>query len=69
MTFDEFRRRNLQPEDPTIYSTDSQAENSSLHHRAARDCAVEHPDKTEMNRYLEWLEEMLLTEDCGKGGA
>ena len=69
MTVDEFRRRNPPTDHPDISSTDSDAVASSFRDSAAGDCPIEDLDKTEMNRFLEWLEGTLLIDDFEEGGA
>jgi hypothetical protein len=69
MTFDEFRCRNLPPEDPVISFTDSRAETWFFRDPAVGDSAFEDLDETEMNRFLEWPEGTLLIDDLGEGGA
>lgn len=68
MTFDEFRRRNRGPEDPVISAADAQAA-ASFFRGAADDTAIDHLNKAEMNRFLEWLEGTLLIDDLGEDRA
>jgi hypothetical protein len=69
MTFDEFRRRNLPPEDGAISSTHSQAQSSFFCDPTVDDSVVEDLNEPEMNRFLEWLEGTLLIGDPGEGRA
>ena len=69
MTFDELWRRNLPRKDPVISSTDSQAEASFVSDPAFGESAFENPDRTEIERFLEWLEGTLLIDDLGERGA
>ena len=69
MTFDELWRRNLPRKDPVISSIGSEAEASSFRDPAFGESALEDPDETEMNRFLEWLEGTLLIDDIAERGA
>lgn len=69
MTFDDLWRRNLSRKDPVISSTDSQADASFARDPVFGESALEDPDETEMNRFLERLEGTLLIDDIGERGA
>ena len=66
MTFDELWRRNLARNDTDISSTGSETEPSFGRDPAFGESALEDPDETETNRFLEWLEGTLLIDDLGE---
>ena len=63
MTFDELWRQNLPRKDPLIFSNDRPSEGSSFRNPGCSESVFEDLDETEMNRFIEWLERTLLSDD------
>ena len=64
MTFDELFRADLALERAFIDSTENAEEIKLVDNARSSDLVPDHPDEAEVNRFLEWLEESLLSRNA-----